>query len=108
MAYLVDEEILPEEALEGTGVSEQGLELKRLEYQEKDKAMQLKMKELEIREKELALEYKAKELELMAAKGRTSESSEAPFGVGKHVHFVPPFQETEVDKYFMHFEKNCQ
>ena len=67
--------------------------------------MQLKMKELEIRGKELALEYKAKELELMAAKGRTSESSEAPFDVGKHVRFVPPFQETEVDKYYMHFEK---
>ena len=41
LAYLVDEEILPEESLEGTGVSDQGLELKQLEYQEKDKAMQL-------------------------------------------------------------------
>ena len=45
LAYLVDEEILPEEALEGTSVSgEQGLELKRLEYQEKDRAMELKLK----------------------------------------------------------------
>jgi len=60
---------------------------------------------LEIRGKELALEYKAKDLELMAAKSRTSETLAAPFDVGKHVHFVPPFQETEVDKYFMHFEK---
>ena len=40
VAYLVDEEILPEKALEGTRVGgEQGFELKRLEYQEKDKAM---------------------------------------------------------------------
>jgi len=94
-----------EEALEGTSVSgEQGLELKKLEYQEKDKAMKLKLKELEIRE-ELALEYKAKEIELIAAKGRSSERDVTPFDVGKHICFVPPFQETEVDKYFMHFEK---
>jgi len=106
LAYLVDEEILPEEALERTSSvsDEQGLELKRLEYQEKDKAMQLKLKELEIREKQLTLKYKAKELELMAAKSRTSEISEAPFDVGKHVRFIPPFQEMEVDKYFIHFE----
>lgn len=105
LAYLVDEEILPEEALDRTNASDHGLELKRLEYQEKDKAMQLKMKELEIREKELALEYKTKELELIAAKGHPGEHSGTPFDVGKHVRFVPPFQETEVDKYFMHFEK---
>jgi len=38
LAYLVDEEMLPEESLErASSVSgEQGLELKRLEYQEKD------------------------------------------------------------------------
>ena len=80
-----------------------GLELKRLESQERDKAIQLKLKELEIRDKELALEYKTKELELLNAKSHTSESV-APFDVGKHIRFVPPFQETEVDNYFMHFE----
>jgi len=67
--------------------------------------MQLKLKELEIREKELVLEYKVKDLELIAAKSRTSEISEAPFDVSKRVYFVPPFQEREVKKYFMHFEK---
>jgi len=46
---------------------------------------------LEIREKQLALEYKAKELELMAAKSRTSETSEAPFGVGKQCMFRNSF-----------------
>ena len=25
--------------------------------------------------------------------------------VTKHIRFVPPFQEKEVDKYFLHFEK---
>ena len=47
LAYLVDEEILPKEALERT--SSVSGEQKRLEYHEKDKAMQLKLKELEIR-----------------------------------------------------------
>ena len=58
-----------------------------------------------MREKELALEYRAKELELHNAKACTIEVSEVPFDVGKHIRFVPPFQESEVDKYFMHFEK---
>ena len=105
LAYLVEEEVFSEDVLEGSSTSEeQGLELKRLEFQERDKAIQLKLKELEIREKELAVEYKAKEMELMNAKSRTSESV-TPFDVGKHIRFVPPFQEIEVDKYFMHFEK---
>ena len=30
---------------------------------------------------------------------------EVPFDVVKHIHFIPPFQESEVNKYFMHFEK---
>jgi len=105
LAYLVEEEIFSEDVLEGSSISEeQGLELKRLEFQERDKAIQLKLRELEIREKELAIDYKAKELELIKAKSHTSESV-TPFDVGKHIRFVPPFQETEIDKYFMHFEK---
>ena len=53
----------------------------------------------------MPLEYKAKELELHNAKTRSVEVSEVPFDVGKHILFVFPFQEFEVDKYFMHFEK---
>ena len=34
-----------------------------------------------------------------------SHSRQAEFDVTKQVRFVPPFQETEVDKYFLHFEK---
>ena len=58
-----------------------------------------------MREKELTLEYKAKWLELHNAKTCTVEVSEVPFDIEKHIHFIPPFQESEVDKYFMHFEK---
>jgi len=78
--------------------------MKRLELQEKDKTMQLKLRELEIREKELVIEYKAKEMELEKAKSKDPEASTV-VDVGKHIHFVPPFQEVEADKYFMHFEK---
>ena len=49
----------------------------------------------------LLLEYKAKRSE---SKTRTVETPKIHFDVGKHIHFVPPFQEFEVDKYFMHFE----
>ena len=47
-----------------------------------------------------------KELELqnMMVK-RQSLDSGAHFDVTKHIRLVPPFQEKEVDKYFLHFEK---
>jgi len=35
----------------------------------------------------------------------TPGDTEAVADVGKHIRFVPSFQEVEVDKYFMHFEK---
>ena len=66
------------------------------------------MKELELKEKELALQVKLKELEVKAT-GSPLVSSDAPatlpFDVSKHIKFVPAFHETEVDKYFLHFEK---
>ena len=49
------------------------------------------MKELEIQGKS-----KAKSLPLDTSKS---------FDVTKHIRLVPPFQEKEVDKYFLHFEK---
>ena len=59
---------------------------------EKEKLdFQLKMKELELQEK-----TKPKILPLDTSK---------TFDVTKHIQLVPPFQEKEVDKYFLHFEK---
>ena len=46
--------------------------------------------------KELELEGKPKPLPLDSGKY---------FDVTKHIRLVPPFQEKEVDKYFLHFEK---
>ena len=37
--------------------------------------------------------------------GARVEAPGALFDIGKHIRFVPPFQESEVDKYFMHFDK---
>ena len=75
---------------------------------EKKRDAQLRLKELELKEKELALQVKLKELEVKAT-GSPSGSSDAsatlPFDVSKHIKFVPAFHETEVDKYFLHFEK---
>lgn len=81
---------------------EELLELKRLEFQEKEKerAAQLRLKELE-----LSTQLKMKEWEVRGAKSSSGEIVEASFGVGKHIKFVPIFSETEVDKYFLHFEK---
>ena len=108
LSYLTEEELLSEEELERANVSrEDVLELKKLELQERDKSIQLKLRELEIREKELAIEYKAKEIELEKAKSKvaTPVDTKAVVDVGKHICFVPSFQEVEVDKYFMHFKK---
>ena len=104
--HLVEEELLPEEELENVNTREDHLELKKLEFQEREREVQLRLRELEIREKELAVEYKTKEIELHNAKSMGGPAIDvgSTFDVGKHIRFVPPFQETEVDKYFMHFE----
>ena len=108
--YLIDEELVPEEDEEMSRPSANLLELKRLEFQEREKEreVQLKMKELELHEKELSIQLRLKELdktkEPSVPTERTSTSS-VPFDVSKHIKFVPPFQEKEVDKYFLHFEK---
>jgi len=35
----------------------------------------------------------------------TSKTRLPEFEMSKHIKLVPPFQEGEVDKYFLHFEK---
>ena len=52
------------------------------------------------------MQVKMKELEVAAASTVSpTPRCSSDFDVSKHVRFVPPFQETEVDKYFLHFEK---
>ena len=64
-------------------------------------------KRIEIEKEKLQFEIKMKELEL-EGKSKTKPlplDSGKSFDVTKHIRLVPPFQEKEVDKYFLHFEK---
>ena len=65
--------------------------IKRIENEKEILQFELKMKELELQGKS-----KPKPLPL--------ESSKI-FDVTKHIRLFSPFQEKEVDKYFLHFEK---
>ena len=67
-------------------------------------------KEREFRLREQELELKKLELQVQANAQSPIVSSGQKFDVTKHVRMVPPFQEREVDQYFLHFEKiatNC-
>ena len=70
---------------------EERIQKEKLEQAEKEKEREynLRMKELEMQDK-----VKTKPLDLGTH-----------FDVNKHTRLVPPFQEKEVDKYFLHFEK---
>ena len=88
---------------------QQLLELKRLEFQERERERetQFKLKELELREKELTIQLKLRELESrpVSPLPTSATATTAGFDVSKHIRLVPPFQEKKVDKYFVHFEK---
>ncbi|XP_065893824.1 uncharacterized protein [Dysidea avara] len=103
--YLMDENIVSddEEAIEESNL----IEMKRLELQEKEREReaQFRIKELEIKERKIAVQLKAKELELATVTAKTPTSVSEKFDVTRHIRFVPPFQETEPDRYFLHFEK---
>ena len=47
-------------------------------------------------------------LELNASRITHKESIATKFDLGKNVRLVPPFNESEVDKYFQHFERVAQ
>ena len=70
---------------------EDKIQKEKLEQAEKEKERQynLRMKELEMQDK-----VRPKLLDLGTH-----------FDITKHIRVVPPFQEKEVDKYFLHFEK---
>ena len=80
----------------------------RQEIEENEKKLRLEAKErIEIEKEKLQFELKMKELELEGkSKSKPlSLDSGKSFDVTKHIRLVPPFQEKEVDKYFLHFEK---
>ena len=73
------------------------MEREKLEQQERIEIEKEKL-QFELKMKELELEGKSKSKPLPLGSGKS-------FDVTKHIRLVPPFQEKEVDKYFLHFEK---
>ena len=59
----------------------------------------------EEREKEREFQLRMREIEMQERANRPKQKIEYNFDVTKHIRLVPPFQEKEVDKYFLHFEK---
>ena len=99
-------------------VQKERMEMEERE-KEKERQMQKERMEMEEREKEkerqiqierekikFDTELRMKELEMqnMTVKRQPLESG-VHFDITKHIRLVPPFQEKEVDKYFLHFEK---
>ena len=61
--------------------------------------------EREEREKEREFQLRMREIEMQERANQPKQKIEYNFDVTKHIRLVPHFQEKEVDKYFLHFEK---
>ena len=96
---------------------EREFELKKLEMQERlerekqaadrEKLELQRQADREKLEMQQALEKEKLELEKLRLKQDSDkfEALEKKFDVTKYIRLVPPFQEKEVDQYFLHFEK---
>ena len=72
------------------------------ERQEREKERERERQE---REKERYFQLRMREIEMQERANQPKQKIEYNFDVTKHIRLVPPFQEKEVDKYFLHFEK---
>ena len=79
----------------------------RLEEKERQERLEEKERQERLEKDKMRHEYEMKQLELQANLGSdpSVEKSSVKFDVTKHIKFVPPFQQADVDKYFLHFEK---
>ena len=62
-------------------------------------------REREEREKEREFQLRMREIEMQERANQPKQKIKYNFDVTNHIRLVPPFQEKEVDKYFLHFEK---
>ena len=92
------EEIMQKEKLE----MEERIAKEKLLFQEKEKENERLLQE---KEKERQYNLRMKELEMQDKVKIKPLDLGTHFDVTKHIRLVPPFQEKEVDKYFLHFEK---
>ena len=75
------------------------------EEREKEREREREEREREEREKEREFQLRMREIEMQERANQPKQKIEYNFDVTKHIRLVPPFQEKEVDKYFLHFEK---
>ena len=80
-------------------------EREREEREEREKEREREREEREEREKEREFQLRMREIELQERANQPKQKIEYNFDVTKHTRLVPPFQEKEIDKYFLHFEK---
>ena len=81
---------------------EREMEREREEREEREKERERERQE---REKEREFQLRIREIEMQERANQPKQTIEYNFDVTKHIRLVPPFQEKEVDKYFLHFEK---
>ena len=87
------------------------LEFKKLENErerereerEREREEREREREIELKKLELQNNFELKKLETEIKVSHTD--SESKFDVTKFIRLVPPFQEKDVDQYFLHFEK---
>ena len=75
---------------------------KEREREEREKERE---REREEREKEREFQLRMREIEMQERANQPKQKIEYNFDVTKYIRLVLPFQEKEVDKYFLHFEK---
>ena len=76
---------------------------REMEEREKEKHREM-LKEIELEKERMHYDIKMKELELSSkSMPPVSFDPSKVFDVTKHIRLVPPFQEKEVDKYFLYF-----
>ena len=72
---------------------------------EREREREREEREREEREKEREFQLRMREIEMQERANQPKQKIKNNFDVTKHIRLVPPFQEKEVDKYFLHFEK---
>ena len=77
----------------------------REKEREREREREREEREREEREKEREFQLRMREIEMQERANQLKQNIEYNFDITKHVRLVPPFQEKEVDKYFLHFEK---
>ncbi|XP_059806421.1 trichohyalin-like [Hypanus sabinus] len=84
---------------------EHEIQLKQLEAAEKEKERAEKEKEREYEEKEKQRQHDLDMEKLRQERRAQGPDQEERFNVSREFRLVPPFEETDADSYFLHFEK---